>query len=70
MTIYELAKLMLDASCQHVKIFDFAHDDVTEVFDGMFDEVPEEYEDMEISSIDNVYGDVDYIGINIDTEWN
>lgn len=70
MSIYEFARLMLDASCQRVKIFDLADDDVTEVFDGTLDDVPEEYEDVEICSIDNVYGDVDYIGINIDTEWN
>ena len=70
MTIYEFQNLIVDDRSQHVKIYDLADNDCTEVFDGTLDDVPEELEDMEICSIDNVYGDCDYIGINIDTEWN
>ena len=34
MTIYEFQNLIVDDRSQRVKIFDLAHDDVTEVFDG------------------------------------
>lgn len=68
MTIYEFARLICDAGCQQVKVYDISDDDCKTIFEGFLDEVPEDLEDMEISSIDNVDGNSDFIGINVDCE--
>jgi hypothetical protein len=67
MTLYEFRCLFLDDS-QEVKIYNINGDDIPVIFEGEFCDLPEEYEDIEISSIDNVYGDCNFIGINVELE--
>lgn len=64
MRLYELRELFIDES-QLVRVYD-ATDDVELIYEGNFDMLPEELEDEEVSSLDNVYKDNDgYFGINI-----
>ena len=65
MTLYEFRELFIDES-QEVKIYDISSDDVDLIYEGYFDEMPDEFEDLEISSLDNVYNDMRYVGINVD----
>jgi len=37
------------------------------VYEGLYEDMPEEYDDMEICSIDNLYG-TDTLTVNIDGE--
>ena len=64
MTLYEFRELFIDES-QEVKIYDISSDDVDLIYEGYFDEMPDEFEDLEISSLDNVYNDMGYVGINV-----
>ena len=65
MTLYEFRELFIDES-QEVKIYDISSDDVDLIYEGYFDEMPDVFEDLEISSLDNVYNDMGYVGINVD----
>lgn len=63
-TLYDLRELFIDDN-QLVRIYDSNAD---QIYMGCFDELPDDMENCEITSIDNVYQiDFDgYIGINID----
>jgi hypothetical protein len=65
MTLYEFRELFIDES-QEVKIYDISSDDVDLIYEGYFDEMPDVFEDLEISSLDNVYNNMGYVGINVD----
>jgi len=66
MTIYELRELFIDDD-QDCYIYNL--DTQEEVYKGSMRDIPEELEDREISSLDNVYADNNgVIGINIAEE--
>lgn len=68
MTLYDLREMFIDDS-QMIRIYDIAKED--NIYEGEFRDIPDEYEDYEISSIDSVYPTINfdgYITINIDTE--
>ena len=64
MTIYELRGLFID---ERQMCYIWALESEEEIFRGQMSDIPEEIEDIEISSLDNIYPDnKGYIGINID----
>lgn len=65
MTIIDIIGLFPDS--QKMQVYDFDSDKV--VFDGMSDDLPEKYENVEISSIDNIgkYGANELI-VNVSLE--
>lgn len=65
MTLYEFRCLFFDDS-QQVKIYNLNGENIPTIFEGEFCDLPVEYEDLEISSIDNVFGGIDFIGINVE----
>ena len=65
MTLYDLRCLFVDES-QEVKIYDISSDNADLIYEGEFIDLPFEYEDLEVSSIDNVYKDMGFVGINVD----
>lgn len=67
MTLYELRSLFIDDS-QWVKVYNLNGENIPVIFEGEFCDLPEEYEDLEISSIDNVFGGIDFIGINVELD--
>ena len=67
MTIYDFGHYIPDCSVQKVEVYDLANGVCETVFTGYMDEIPDEYLYLDICSIDNVDGSVDFIGINIDT---
>ena len=65
-TLGELLDLYVDANME-LNIYDL-NDKVSKiVYSGYRDDMPDEYEDMEVSSIDNPYKDSYILTINIDT---
>ena len=67
MTLYEFRCLMVDDS-QQIVVYDISGDDCEPIYRGEFRELPDEYEDVEISSIDPVYKDMGFISINVELE--
>lgn len=67
MTLYEFRYLFLDDS-QQIKVYNLNGENIPTIFEGEFCDLPEEYEDLEISSIDNVFGGIDFIGINVELD--
>lgn len=67
MTLYDFRYLFVDDS-QMVKIYNLNGENIPVIFEGEFSALPEEYEDLEISSIDSVYGGCDFIGINVELD--
>ena len=65
MTIYDLVYLFADACLTEMEIYDL-HKGET-VYRGTADEIPDELEYMEISSIDAICEGADHITVNIDT---
>jgi len=66
MTLYDLQYIMVAADDQFVRVYNLNGGDCETIYDGLLSDIPYSLEDIEISSIDNVYGDCNYIGINID----
>ena len=54
MTVYDIMDLFIDDS-QYIELYDTETDDV--VYSGEYCDMPEEYIDREVCSIDNVYKD-------------
>lgn len=52
MTVYELLNLCMDASLMDVQLYDLNSREV--IWSGFGDEVPENYEDVEVDSYDPV----------------
>ena len=64
-TVYELKEMFLDSN-QLIRLYDL-NNNAEMIYEGAIEEVPNEYEDLDIESIDNIYeGNFDgYIGINV-----
>lgn len=70
MTVYDLLQMFISPEEQHVVLVDLKDGDVVEIFDGEFGEMSDEYQELEIQSIDNIYNDPACYGkivINVDT---
>lgn len=66
MVVQELMEMFVDADSQHIQLFDVDKEDV--VFDGDYADIPDEYDNAEITSIDNVWNNCNGIfSINIET---
>lgn len=68
-TVSELLDLFIDGNDQRVVLVDL-NNDATEIFDGTLGEMPDEYQELEVQSIDNIYDDPSCHGklvINVDT---
>lgn len=68
-TVSALLDLFIDGSDQRVVLVDL-NNDATEIFDGTLNEMPDEYQELEVQSIDNIYDDPSCHGklvINVDT---
>lgn len=64
MSIYELRELFIDDDQQ---CYIWALESEREIYRGSMRDIPEELEDEEVCSLDNIYkGNDGYIGINID----
>lgn len=69
-TVYDLLQMFISPEEQHVVLVDLKDGDVVEIFDGEFGEMSDEYQELEIQSIDNIYNDPSCYGkivINVDT---
>lgn len=64
MTLYELQSIIADATDQRVHINNAANDFEC-IYQGYLSDIPWELEEEDVWSIDNVYGDIDYIDINV-----
>ena len=68
-TIYELLHIMLDGDAQKIKVYAIDDDgEINIAFEGDGGDMPCWLEDIDIKCLDNVYGDCDYLGIEIDAE--
>ena len=68
-TVSELLDLFIDGNDQRVVLVDL-NNDATEIFDGTLAEMSDEYQELEVQSIDNIYDDPSCHGklvINVDT---
>ena len=67
-TIYDICNLFTEPGMQQVGIFDL--NTSREVFKGTFEEMPDEYNDLEVQSIDNMgkYGSGEVIVFNVEIE--
>lgn len=68
-TVSELLDLFIDGNDQRVVLVDL-NNDATEIFDGTLGEMSDEYQELEVQSIDNIYDDPSCHGklvINVDT---
>ena len=68
-TVSELLDLFIDGSDQRVVLVDL-NNDAEEIFDGTLNEMSDEYQELEVQSIDNIYDDPSCHGklvINVDT---
>jgi hypothetical protein len=63
MTIQDFMELLIDGDSQHFNVYDNEKEEI--IFDGSGSEIPDEFLDEEVSSMDNVYGDNDIITLNI-----
>lgn len=68
LTVFDFKHLIVDASIQRVVLYDINSDDSKIIFDGILDEVPDEYDNVWIASIDNVFSGSEFIGLNVDVE--
>lgn len=68
MTLYDLQCIMVAADDQLVRIYNLNDGDCETIYDGLLSDIPYSLEDVEISSIDNVYRGDNFIGINIEIE--
>ena len=55
MTVSDVMDLFADADSQHVVLVDLKGDDVAEIFDDDYREMSDEYQELEIMSIDNIW---------------
>lgn len=68
-TVSELLDLFIDGNDQRVVLVDL-NNDAEEIFDGTLNEMSDEYQELEVQSIDNIYDDPSCHGklvINVDT---
>lgn len=70
MTVYDLLQLFIEPNDQRVVLVDLKDGDAQEIFDDNFIEMSDEYQELEVQSIDNIYDDPSCNGkivINVDT---
>lgn len=63
-TVYDFINLFIDGV--KIALYDFTSE--TEVFRGWSQDIPDEYEDLEVLSLDPPTMDDDHMIINIETE--
>lgn len=68
MTLYDLQCIMVAADDQLVRIYNLNDGDCETIYNGLLSDIPYSLEDVEISSIDNVYRGDNFIGINIELD--
>lgn len=69
-TVYDLLQMFIDPEGQRVVLVDLKDGDANEIFDDNFSEMSDEYQELEVMSIDNIYDVPDCHGkivINVDT---
>ena len=54
MTVYDVMELFCDPNLQRVVLIDLKDNGAEEIFDGHYDEMSDEYQSLEIQSIDNI----------------
>lgn len=64
MTIQDFMELLIDGDSQHFNVYDNEKEEI--IFDGSGSEIPDEFLDEEVSSMDNIYDNNDIITLNID----
>lgn len=64
-TVSDLTELFVDSSFQTVAIYDCGKEE--EVFRGTVDDIPEDLQDLEVQSIDNLEKNSDVLTINVDS---
>ena len=70
MTVYEFMEVFVEPNDQRVVLVDMRDGDAKEIFDDDFSEMSDEYQELEIMSVDNIYDVPDCHGkvvINVDT---
>ena len=70
MTVSDLLQMFVDPDGQRVVLVDCKGDDAVEIYDDEFRGMSDEYQELEIMSIDNIYDVPDCHGkivINVDT---
>lgn len=70
MTVYEFMEVFVEPNDQHVVLVDMRDGDIKEIFNDTFDNMSDEYQELEIQSVDNIYDHPDCNGkvvINVDT---
>lgn len=70
MTVSDVMDLFADAGMQRVVLVDLKDGNAEEIFDGEYDDMSYEYQELEIMSIDNIWDTPDCHGkivINVDT---
>ena len=70
MTVYDFMEVFVEPSVQHVVLYDLRDGDVKKIFDDTYDNMSDEYQELEIQSVDNIYDNPDCNGkvvINVDT---
>lgn len=65
-TVSDLTELFVEPTIQTIAIWDGGKEE--EVFRGPVDEIPEDLQDLEIQSIDNIEKNSDVLTINVDSE--
>lgn len=70
MTVSDVMDLFADAGMQRVVLVDVKDGNAEEIFDGEYDDMSYEYQELEIMSIDNIWDTPDCHGkivFNVDT---
>lgn len=63
MTVRELLELFIDESSQEISVWDNEKEEV--IWNGYLDEIPEDIEYEEVSSIDNLNTETEVLTVNI-----
>lgn len=63
MTVYELLQLFADPEGQNIIVWSF--DEEKPIYNGLLEDMPENIQDSEISSIDNITFNSESVSINI-----
>lgn len=66
MFVIEIIRMFVDEDRQYFELWDNEKEEV--IFKGYLSDLPEELEYAEVTSIDNVNGDVNGITLNIDID--
>ena len=70
MTVYDFMEVFVEPNDQRVVLVDLRDGDVKEIFDDTYDNMSDEYQELELQSVDNIYDHPSCYGkvvINVDT---